>query len=879
MSLSAGTRLGPYEVLALLGAGGMGEVYRARDARLGREVAIKVLPSALSEDPERLKRFEREARSASSLNHPNIVTIYEIGGEGGVSFIAMELVSGESLRELLFKGPLSVRRLLQIGAQIADGLAKAHGAGIVHRDLKPENLMVTEDGHVKILDFGLAKLTQPDASGSEGTQAPTVSGATEEGVILGTAGYMSPEQATGAIIDFRSDQFSFGSILYEMATGRRAFQRASAPQTLTAIIQDEPEPIAAISPKIPGPVRWIVERCLAKEARNRYASTEDLARELASVRDHLSEATSGIGAVAPVARPRRRRWWIPAAITGVVLLALGLTAWQLQRHDYFWKNPLAGARFTRFTDWPGSEVDADISPDGKFVAFLSDRDGPFDAWVGQVGGGVFLKLTRGQFPALVSGATRGVGFTDDGAHVWLFVMKNGLGTIWLEPTIGGIARPFLASGVHIAWSPDRSRVLYHTGDPGDPIFIADRNGSNPKQIFKAKSGIHNHYPVWSPDGHFVYFVQGIPPSDMDLWRMPAAGGVAERLTYHRSRVAYPTLLDDRTLIYTAAREDSGSGLFAMDVERRIPHAVSFGLEEYRSVAASADGRRLVATVANPIQTLWTAPISDRRIDDSGISRFPLPTVRAAAPRFGPNYLLYLSSRGGVDGLWKFKDGVEEELWKGSEGLVTAAPAISPDASQICFAVRHEGQAHLYLMASDGSGAHRVAESLDVVGAPSWSPDGKWIAVIANDGKDYPLFKVPVDGGPPVRLVEGVLSDPVWSPDGRFILYSEGRGAAQLRLRGVQPDKTPFPLPETAVAFGGNRYRFLPDGKSLVIAKGLFWQQNFWLFDLVTGRQRQLTDLAPGYDTRSFDVSPDGKQILFDRYRENSDVVLIDLPAR
>src|SRR5262249_5344140 len=248
MPLRSGTRLGPYEIVAPLGAGGMGEVYQARDTRLGREVAIKVLPAALSSDPERLKRFEREARSASSLNHPNVVTIYDMGSENGVSYIAMELVKGEPLRMELARGALPVKKLLQVGTQIAEGLTKAHAAGIVHRDLKPENVMLTEDGHVKILDFGLAKLTHAEDSGTQATlqSAPTVSvGATQEGVVLGTVGYMSPEQAAGRPLDFRSDQFSLGSILYEMATGRRAFQRASSPETLAAIIREEPEPIAS----------------------------------------------------------------------------------------------------------------------------------------------------------------------------------------------------------------------------------------------------------------------------------------------------------------------------------------------------------------------------------------------------------------------------------------------------------------------------------------------------------------------------------------------------------------------------------------------------------------------------------------------------------
>ncbi len=886
MTLSAKARLGPYEILGPLGVGGMGEVYRARDTRLGREVAIKILPAGLASDPERLKRFEREARAASSLSHPNIVTIYDIGSADSVSYIAMELVSGEPLREVLAEGALPVRRLLQIGTQVAEGLAKAHAAGIVHRDLKPENVMVTEAGLVKILDFGLAKLKQPEGSGAEATMAPTVSGGTEEGIILGTVGYMSPEQATGRSVDYRSDQFSFGSILYEMATGRRAFQRASAPQTLTAIIQEEPESIAALNPKIPVPVRWVAERCLAKEARSRYASTEDLARDLATVRDRLSEATSAVGYAADVPSPRPRRWWLPASIAALILVAAVALGWRLRERDYFWRNPLQGALFTRFTDWEGSELDATISSDGKFVAFLSDRSGPFDAWLGQVGGGEFLNLTKGQFPDLANSTLRVIGFSEDDAHVSLLENKGGVSsgnTVWLIPTIGGAPRPFLRnSAVLVIWSPDKSQLVYHTADPGDPIFIADRSGRNPRQIFTGKPGIHNHYPTWSPDARFIYFASGVPPDGMDVWRVSSAGGIAERLSRHDSLVSYPALLDNRTLIYSATGEGSGSQLYAMDVERRIAHVVSLGVEEYLSVAATGDGRRLVATVANPVQTLWMAPISDRTVDESGLSRSSLPTIRAASPRFGPDYLLFVSCRGGPNGLWKFKDGAETELWKGSDGAVAAAPAISSDGAHIAFVVRGKGKRHLYSMASDGTGAHRVGESLDVRDAPSWSPDGKWIAVAASEGETHPIFKVPVEGGAPVRLVEGVssvASNPVWSPDGRMILYSEGRGAGRVRLQGVTPDKQPLALPEIRVPYTLNPYRFLPDGKSVIVMDGLFWKQNFFLVDLASGRRRQLTDLRPEFLMKSFDVSPDGKAILFDRNRENSDIVLIDLPPR
>src|SRR5450631_1239143 len=270
MPISPGTRLGAYEVLAPLGAGGMGEVYRGRDTRLGREVALKVLPEALAQDRERLSRFEQEARAASALNHPNIVTIHEIGREGDAAFIAMELVDGKTLRELEGPRPLSVRWILNVAAQVAEGLAKAHAAGIVHRDLKPENVMVSKDGFVKILDFGLAKLVEPESGGV--SEMPTVAETqTEAGTVMGTVAYMSPEQASGQPVDFRSDQFSLGSMLYEMTTGRKAFLRNTAVETMSAIIRDEPESVAKLRPELPLQVRWMLERCLAKDREERYA--------------------------------------------------------------------------------------------------------------------------------------------------------------------------------------------------------------------------------------------------------------------------------------------------------------------------------------------------------------------------------------------------------------------------------------------------------------------------------------------------------------------------------------------------------------------------------------------------------------------------------
>ncbi len=285
MALTSGTKLGPYEILGPLGSGGMGEVYRARDSRLDRSVAIKVLPAEFSASSNQLQRFEQEARAASALNHPNIVTIYELGQEGSGHYMAMELIEGDTLRVLLASGSLPMRKAIEIGAQIAAGLTKAHEVGITHRDLKPENLIVSHDGFVKIIDFGLANLSSPDQDGSD----RNTTSLTPAGAILGTVAYMSPEQVDGRRIDFRSDQFSFGLVLYEMVTGRSAFRRGTAAETMVAILREQAEPVAGQNREAPAPLCWAIERCLAKDPDKRYASTRDLALELAAIRDRFSE--------------------------------------------------------------------------------------------------------------------------------------------------------------------------------------------------------------------------------------------------------------------------------------------------------------------------------------------------------------------------------------------------------------------------------------------------------------------------------------------------------------------------------------------------------------------------------------------------------------
>jgi len=584
-------------------------------------------------------------------------------------------------------------------------------------------------------------------------------------------------------------------------------------------------------------------------------------------------------------RPSRSRWRWGIGIAVVLILFAGLGAsWLLRQRDYFWKNPLNGARVERLTDFEGDEFDASISPDGRFVAFSSDRAGKPDVWLTEVGSGQFVNISKGSVPALLhnNGSIRALGFSQDGSQVWALSGEDAL--TWIGPAIGGVFRPFLEAAMEPAWSPDGSQIVFHTTEAGDPIFIADRNGNNATRIFVEKPGIHCHSLTWSPNGRYIYFARGTPTNDeMDIWRIPVASRngirVAERITHHNSRVAYLSWLDSRTLIYSATADDgSGQWLYSVDVERRIPHRVSSGLEDqYLTVSVSdSSPRRLVASVARSSASLWTVPISDRVETESSVARFPVPNTRALGPRFGPGYLLFLSGRGGVDGLWRLENGSARALWQGSDGGLVGPPSIAPGDGEICFTYRNGGRDTLYIMSANGTNVRALAPSLDVRGGVSWSPDGKWIAVAADRGQGTKLFNVPVEGGEPVQLVDTLAYFPLWSPDGKFILYSGQQGGGEFEVRAITPEKSSVPLPAISVVYNkGNPYRFLPGKNALIVLEGVRKQDFYWV-DLSTGKRRALTDLQPGYRVQNFDVSPDGKLIIFDRLRDNADVVLMEL---
>ena len=879
--IAAGMLVGSYRIESLIGHGGMGQVFRALDTKLNRPVAIKFLSDDLLDAAAR-RRFQREAQMASSLNHPHILTVHDSGEFAGRQYLVAEFVDGGTLNDWRRAEKRTWRQIAELMSGVADGLSAAHASGILHRDVKPANILVARNGYAKVADFGLAKLLE-NTPASWDTNAPTAD-ATRSGLVLGTVAYMSPEQASGKPLDARSDVFSFGVVLYELLAGEKPFAGTTALEIMHTVVHGTAKPLAA---DVPFALRLAVEKSLEKDPGERYQSMREVVVDL----KRLTRGKPDVAAPAPiVAQPKSRlRWWIATA--GIVLAAT-IAIWQVQRSEEVWENPLANAHIERVTDFPGTENDAAVSHDGKFIVFLSDRDATVDAWVNQIGSGAFLNLTKGRFSELAHEEVRTVGFSADASQVWLRVsQKNSTGKdthgLWLMPTLGGAARPFLERAVHAAWSPDGQKIVYHEFTPGDPTFVMDRDGGNPKQIFIDKWGAHCHHHVWSPDGRYIYFVRGFPPNELDVWRIRPDGGEPERVTSHNSKVGYPAFLDNRTLIYAATAEDgSGSWLYAMDVERRIPHRVTFGVDQYVSVSAALgpDGRatRLVAAVANPIGQLWTLTISSQMANESDVRSFPLPITRAIAPRFGPHYVVFLSSKGGTESLWKAQGDETVELWRGGDGGVAVPAAVSPDGRLICFSIRRQGKNGLYLMNADGSDVRRLASSLDIRDAPSWSPDGKFIAVAADEGDGSRLFKVPVDGAAPSRLVDELSRLPVWSPDGRLILYASPGPGATHAMKAVTPEKQPHPLPELWVLRGGDRYRFLPGGsggRQVVALLGDYLRQNFWMVDLDSGQRRQLTNLKPGFSIGSFDVSPDGRQIIFDRVRQNSDIVLIDLERK
>jgi Tol biopolymer transport system component len=582
--------------------------------------------------------------------------------------------------------------------------------------------------------------------------------------------------------------------------------------------------------------------------------------------------------------PARRRWgaWLTAA-AGAGLAAL--LAWQLQRAGTAPKNPLSNARFQPLTDFDGIELAAAISRDGRFVAFLSDRDGQMDVWVTQVGVGRFYNLTRGSVRELVNPSVRTLGFSPDGTLVTFWTRRpdaadpSAIG-VWAVPVLGGEPRPYLEGAAELDWSADTARLVYHTAGPGDPMFVRDSGGaSQPREIFAAPAGLHSHFLAWSPDQAFVYFVQGSVPDRMDLWRIAPAGGAPERITSHDAHVSHPVFLDSRTLLYLASDPDgSGPWVFYVDVERRVPRRVSFGIDRYTSLAASADGRRVVATLASPKSTLWRAPVAGGRADMSAARRVPLTTGNGSSPRFGAGRLLYVSSNASGDSLWRLQQETASEVWSAPDARIVGGPAVARDG-RVAFSIRRNGQISIHVANADGTDARALGSSLELRGAPAWTPDGRAVTVAAVTDGIPRLVNLPIDGGAPAPLAREYSVDPAWSSDGALVVFSGPDVGTKFAVKAARADGSPYGWPGLTLTRGARHLSFLPERRSLVVLRGELRHKNLWLVDLDSGAERQLTDLAPDFTVRDFDVSPDGREVVLEQVQQHSDIVLLEIPRR
>jgi eukaryotic-like serine/threonine-protein kinase len=719
MPLQAGTRLGPYEIIALIGAGGMGEVWLATELRLGRKVALKLLPPDLTRDPARILRFEQEAKSASALNHPNVCTIHALGETSeGQHYIAMEYVEGETLRRRLASARLSLREALDVGIQVAAALSVAHTVGIVHRDIKPENVMLRPDGVVKVLDFGLAKLAAVGPPGAETTQLGVN---TEAGTVVGTAAYMSPEQARGQQVDARTDIWSLGVMLYEMIAGSSPFAAPSGSDVLAAILQKEPAPVARFEPDAPAELQRILTKMLRKDRSQRYQTVQDLRLDLAALRDALhSPAGSGSAPISAittqaaqaasasghsrVADIRRRRGVALGAAAAVLVMGatLGLWWWTTARApDSAGTNVPVHRKLTRLTFGSGLQTDVTFSPDGRFIAYASDRAGNFDIWVQSVGGGNPVQVT--QSPAQDTQPD----WSQDGSTLVFRSERDG-GGIFLVPALGGVERQLTSFGSYPVWSPNGQEILFV-----DAAALGD--SESPTRLYAVSVG------EGRPREMLANFLQG--------------GGWSWIARHPDGRIS--AMGDHRQL---------GRGFFTM----------------------ARDGTRLVQSKEAP--------------------NFPLRAYLGGSYvrrrfRWHPSgAALYVQAEtDGVYNLWKVRVEPRTLVWLSAERLTTGTgpdvtAAVSDDGTHLAFSSEH-GSTRLWLFPLDPVGRRLgpgkpLTEDDAIASASELSPDGRYVAYnLRRPGSDRDeLWITNIDDGKSEVVAPGA-GNPVWSLDGKTLAYA------------------------------------------------------------------------------------------------------------
>ncbi len=880
MPLATGTRLGSYEILAPLGAGGMGEVYRAADPRLGRDVAIKVLPERFANDPDRLRRFETEARAAAAIGHPAIVAVYDVGVANGSPFLVTELLLGSNLRELLNQGRLPLARGLEIARAVLEGLAEAHARGIVHRDLKPENVFVTRDQRVKLLDFGLAKLAQPAGDSAPGGSAAE----TQTGQVLGTAGYMAPEQVRGETVDHRADLFAAGAMLYELLTGTRAFgaRDGSAVDTLHAILHVDPPPPSSRAPVVPPAFDAIVARCLAKDPERRFQSAKDLLFALSLASD-LPPAGSPRAGASGVARWR---------VASIVVAAAALAGWALlaKRSQPTVASMWAGGTLTPLTVDPGYEGQGTLSPDGETVAYASDRSGNFEIYLQQVGGGAPINLTDNAAddvqPAFSPDGKQLAFVSSRTSRLDLIYRAPGVplmgGDVWVMPSLGGMARRVVSEGNFPTWSPDGKTIYFIRARWFFPeLHKVDATGGQSVEIpvqLPAGFEASNFQQVRvSPDGRRLLFLAAD-----EVLTIPVEGGRATRVAVARA-AAWD--VSGRAILFSNSSPGRNQGLWRIPLSRSgAPEGPAepllVGASGYDMVEMSRSGRRMVLTTSEVTGNLEELPLdaeagvaenTPRRLTDGHND----VTFFTASP--DGRSQIYTNARGAAEHLWRHEEGRDPVQLTTDSQWSESYPRWSPDGNTVAFLRRPEGTARvadeeLWVMAPDGGSQHRLTEQ---GGNMAWLSGGRLLyftrgslhVIDVATGKDQPF------------AVRGPAPMPIFavSPDSKWVVYQ-----SSVKDKGVDIAVASIPGGEGRwlVTDEKEDYHpsFSPSGKWVYFQKD---HRNLWR---IPGPEQgwrqapaqQVTFMnEPGLFFEDPQVCADGKRLFYSKVQTLADVWIVD----
>ena len=865
MTLTAGTRFGPYEVLAPLGAGGMGEVYRARDTRLHRDVAIKVLPEALSRDADYLARFSREARMLAALNHPSIAAIYGLEEAGNSRCLVLELVEGETLAEKLAAGPLPMEEAFRVCREIAEALEAAHGKGIIHRDLKPANIRLTPAGKVKVLDFGLAKsLAEIDPGVSQAATA--LPGQTQEGMVLGTPFYMSPEQARGKAVDKRTDIWSFGCVLFETLTGRRAFEADTGSDALAAILSREPD--WDLLPRgTPAPVRELLRRCLEKDSTRRQRDAGDAALEIEAVMAESSRSSVSRG-VSSVAAPRSA----PSLLRSLSAL------FRPARSPSKTPATTAAPRLSQMTFAEAIEEFPAWSPDGERIAFCREAGKVRKIVVKDLRGGQETNLTRGEADDIQpdwSADGKTIVFSrarDPGRKlepVDVFGAYEGA-DVWSIDVATGRENRLIEKAANPSCSLDGERIAFDASWAGPRrIWVADDRGRNPQQVTSdASEAVVHVRPRWSPDGSHLVF-QSIERTKFDIRVVDLGSRRLSWVTNDHIQDVCPVWAPSGHLYFSSYRS-GGLNVWRIPVAASgepsgLLQQMTTGAGQDVQAAISRDGRRLLFTTLRQNADVWRLPVSPETGRPRGEPEKVIATTREdsrGAWSADGRWIVFNSDRSGEMNIWvhSFEDGATRPLTSGPGG--DFQPSVSPDGRRIVFFSSRAGTVDVWMVGVEGGRPRRLTGGPSISVNPAFSPDGRWIAYMSDDGGRLEVWVMSAEGEGARRLTDvGVMGHFLqWTSDSRYVVFRCPSGkprTLRVPVAGGEPE-------EMAEVVGGAHMSFAPDQSKIM---DVLAHKALWVSPLAGGSPEKVFEFDDPDSRIDYPRwSPDGRFILFDLFR-------------